>query len=198
MYPFEIHLTTRTLTSAELATFVAACGELQAKPLLIELARGACPTQPMLGKVVHQPDLAAALAVAAADSAYLRQRGLLTTRIKVETDARHPQLATPTAGPGFAPYFEWHCKVAYLHQAELRVLCEQHGAHLSANALRGESATRFVTLREFGPAAEFERRVAALSTALHQRWPLLKQEAECCLYDSNQALDAGWLTQEHS
>lgn len=195
MYPFEIHLTTHALTPTELADFVAACGQLQAKPLLIELARGACPTQPMLGKVVHQPDLAAALAVAAADSTYLRQRGLPTARIKVETDARHPQLATPAAGPGFAPYFEWHGKVSYLHQAELRVLCEQHGAHLSANALRGESATRFVTLREFGPAAEFERRVAALVASLQPRWPLRKQESECCLYDSNQTLDAGWLTQ---
>lgn len=193
MYPFEIHLTTSTLTPAELATFVAACGQLQAKPLLIELARGDCPTQPMLGKVVHQPDLAAALAIAAADSAYLRQHGLPTTRTKVETDARHPQLATPAAGAGFAPYFEWHGKVPYHYPAELLALCEQHRAHLSVNALRGESATRFVTLREFGPASEFERRVAALAVALHQRWPLLKQEAECCLYDSNQALDAGWL-----
>jgi hypothetical protein len=194
MYAFEIHLTTGgTLTPAALAAFVAACGQLQAKPLLIELARGACPTQPMLGKVVHQPDLAAALAVAAADSAYLRQHGLPTTRIKIETDARYPQLATPAAGPSFAPYFEWHGKVPYQYQAALLALCKRHGAHLSANALRGESATRFVTLREFGSAAEFERRVVALATDLHQRWPLLKQESECCLYDSNQALDAGWL-----
>ncbi|GAB3637054.1 hypothetical protein GCM10027422_26440 [Hymenobacter arcticus] len=181
------------LPPAELAAFVAACGQLHAKPLLIELARGACPTQPMLSKVVHAPSLAAALAAAKADTAYLRQQGLPTTRTKIETDARHPQLATPAAGPGFGPYFEWHGKVPYHAPAELRALCEQHGAHLSANALRGESGTRFVTLREFGPAAGFERRVAALVAALQTRWPLLKQESECCLYDSNQALDAGWL-----
>jgi hypothetical protein len=193
MYPFEIHLTTSTLTHAELASFVDACGHLQAKPLVIELARGACPTQPMLGKVVHQPDLAAALAVAAADSAYLRQQGLPTTRTKIETDARYPQLATPAAGPGFTPYFEWHGKVPFQHHAELLALCERHRAHLSANALRGAAATRFVTLREFGPAAEFERRVAALAADLQARWPLLKQEAECCLYDNNTALDTGWL-----
>jgi hypothetical protein len=31
MYPFEIHLTTSTLTPAELASFVDACGKRQAK-----------------------------------------------------------------------------------------------------------------------------------------------------------------------
>lgn len=193
MYPFEIHLTTSTLTPAELASFVEACGQLQAKPLVIELARGASPTQPMLGKVVYQPNLAAALAVAVADSAYLGQRGLPTTRVKIETNARYPQLATPAEGPGFTPYFEWHGKVPFQHQAELLALCARHRAHLSANALQSAAATRFVTLREFGPAAEFERRVATLAADLQTRWPLLKQEAECCLYDSNQALDAGWL-----
>jgi hypothetical protein len=193
MYPFEIHLTTSTLTPAELASFVDACAHLQAKPLVIELARGASPTQPMLGKVVHQPDLAAALAVAAADSSYLRQQGLPTTRTKIETDARYPQLANPAAGPGFTPYFEWHGKVSFQHHAELLALCERHQAHLSANALRGAANTRFVTLREFGPAVEFERRVATLAADLQSRWPLLKQEAECCLYDNNTALDTGWL-----
>ena len=82
----------------------------------------------------------------------------------------------------------------YQHPAALLALCERHGAHLSANALRGAAATRFVTLREVGAAAEFERRVADLAASLQARWPLLKQEAECCLYDSNTTLDAGWLT----
>lgn len=196
MYPFEIHLTTSTLSPAELANFEHACAHLQAKPLVIELARGACPTQPMLGKVVHLPNLAAALAVATADSAYLHQQGLATTRTKIETDARYAQLATSMAGLGFVPYFEWHGKVPYQHQAALLALCEQHQAHLSANALRGAAATRFVTLREYGPAATFEHRVAALAAALQARWPLLKQESECCLYDSNVGLDAGWLVSE--
>jgi hypothetical protein len=194
MYPFEIHLTTATLNPAELATFVDACSQLQAKPLVIELARGACPTQPMLGKVVHAPHLAAALALAAADGAYLRQRGLPPTRTKIETAASYPHLATPAAGPGFTPYFEWHGKVPYQHPAALLALCERHGAHLSANALRGATATRFVTLREFGAAAEFKRRLVSLAADLQARWPLLKQEAECCLFDSNTALDSGWLT----
>jgi hypothetical protein len=193
MYPFELHLTTAPLALPQLRAFEAACRHLQAKPLLIELARGASATQPMLGKVVQRPTLAAALAAATTDAAYLRRLLLPPTRVKIETAVAYAHLATPAAGPGYAPYFEWHGKVAYEQPADLLACCLRHGAHLSANALRGQPGTRFVTLREHGPRATFEARVAALQAALLPRWPLLKQEAECCLYDSNAALDAGWL-----
>jgi hypothetical protein len=52
---------------------------------------------------------------------------LPTTRTKIETAASDSQLATPAAGPGFTPYFEWHGKVLYQHPAALQALCEQHG-----------------------------------------------------------------------
>ena len=189
MYSFEIHLTTQPLTAARLAQFGAACRHLGAKPLVIELARGVATTQPMLSKVVRQPTLAAALAAATRDADYLRAQHLPPTRLKLETAVAHRHLAAPG---GFAPYFEWHGKVPYQRAAALLAICEQHRAHLSANALKGE-LTRFVTLREFGSLPTFEARVAALAAALAAEWPLLKQEAECCLYDSNTALDAGWL-----
>ena len=195
MYPFEIHLTTGELTAGQLPLFVAACQHLHAKPLLIELARGISTSQTMLGKVVHQPNLAAALAAATADGEYLRQQGLPPARLKIETAAGHAQLATPAAGPAFQPYFEWHGKVPYHQVPALLAVCEAHRAHLSANALKNETATRFVTLREFGDAQRFELRVWALAAALQAQWPLLKQESECCLYDSNTNLDAGWLPQ---
>ncbi|MGI4870488.1 MAG: hypothetical protein ACRYFX_04835 [Janthinobacterium lividum] len=190
MYPFEIHLTTQPLPPAELARFVAACTYLQAKPLVIELARGVATTQPMLSKVVRQPNLAAALAAAAVDADYLRAQLLPPTRLKIETPVAGRHLATA----GFAPYFEWHGKVVYEHPDSLLALCLRHGAHLSANALTTSPGTRFVTLREYGAQAAFEARVAGLVAALPAHWPLLKQENECCLYDSNVALDAGWLS----
>lgn len=193
MYPFEIHLTT-DVPPAELPNFVAACEQLRAKPLVIELARGTHPIQPMLSKVVHAPDLTAALAAAAADAKYLRACHLPPTRTKLETPTNYAFLATPANGPAFAPYFEWHSKVPYQHAEALVALCRQHQVHLSTNALRGESATRFVTLRELGAVATFQARVAGLVAALQPQWPLLKQESECCLYDSNRMLDAGWLT----
>ena len=193
MYPFEIHLTTQPLPPAELARFAAACRHLHAKPLLIELARGATATQPMLGKVVRQPNLATAVAAATADAAYLQQQGFAPVRLKLETAPAYQHLGAPEAGPGYAPYFEWHGKVPYERAADLLALCLQHGAHLSANALATSAGTRFVTLRELGGRVAFEARVAGLAGALAGGWPLLKQEAECCLYDSNAALDAGWL-----
>jgi hypothetical protein len=148
----------------------------------------------MLSKVVHAPDLAAALALAAADAAFLGSCHLPITRTKLETYADYAHLAMAANGPSFAPYFEWHGKVRYHQAEELLALCLQHQAHLSANALRGELATRFVTLREFGSATAFRGRVASFLADLQGQWPLLKQEAECCLYDSNRALDTGWLT----
>jgi hypothetical protein len=194
MYPFEIHLTIGTLLPTDLARYVAACEHLGAKPLVIELTRGTHPTQPMLSKVVQAPDLTVALVLAAADTSYLQQQGWPVTRTKLETAAYYPHLAAPSRGQAFTPYFEWHGKVHYQQPETLRTLCEEHEAHLSVNALRGESATRFVTLREFGSAAIFQARIAYLVAKLQTQWPLLKQESECCLYDSNQALDAGWLT----
>jgi hypothetical protein len=148
----------------------------------------------MLSKVVHAPDLPAALALAAADAAVLGACYLPIARTKLETHADYAHLAMATNGPCFVPYFEWHGKVRYQQPEALLALCLKHQAHLSANALRGESATRFVTLRESGPAAAFRSRVASLLAELQGPWLLLKQEAECCLYDSNRTLDAGWLT----
>lgn len=194
MHPFEIHLTTDALPPIDLARFVGACEHLRAKPLVIELARGTHSTQPMLSKVVQAPNLLAALAIAAADAQYLHTCHLPVTRTKLETHADGQHLALPANGPAFIPYFEWHGKVPYRQVAELLALCERHRAHLSANALRGESATRFVTLREFGSATIFQARVASLATALQAHLPVLKQESECCVYDSNRALDTGWLT----
>ncbi|MBD2769468.1 hypothetical protein IC235_16385 [Hymenobacter sp. BT664] len=195
MYPFEIHLTTRELSADQLASFVQACDYLAAKPLLIELAQGSSTTQPMLSKVVHQSNLDAALAAAAAAADYLERQHLSAVRVKIETPASYAHLATPGGGAAFRPYFEWHGKVPYQQVEVLLALCAEHRAHLSVNALKHNGTTRFVTLREFGDAAIFQARVAALTAALHPQWPLLKQESECCVYDSNTTLDAGWLPQ---
>jgi hypothetical protein len=195
MHKFEIHITVTSLSTPQLDTFIEACRYLQAKPLLIELAQGATTTQPMLGKVVHRRSLAEALVVAEADAAYLGLQRLPVTRIKIEMPANDTYSPVYLAHPGFTPYFEWHGKVPYQQPEELLAVCVQHKAHLSINALKGATATRFVTLREFGTATAFEARVAQLTAALHPKWPLLKQEAEYCLFDTNTALDTGWLPQ---
>ncbi|RTQ46502.1 hypothetical protein EJV47_21345 [Hymenobacter gummosus] len=194
MTPFELHLTTAPLPDDQLDGFVALCRQLDAKPLLIELARGAVMQQPMLSKVQPLPDLPAALALAAADARQLQAGGFAVQRVKIEVPLAGGHLATPGAGAAYQPYFEWHGKVAYERAAELLALCQRHGAHLSANGLRDAAGTRIVTLREYGTQATFEARVAALTRALQASWPVQKSQAECCLYDSNAGLDRGWLT----
>jgi len=195
MYPFEIHITVEALPTSRLPAFVEVCQQLHAKPLVIELARGATATQPMLSKVVRRQSLAEALAVAAADAEFFRLHDLSATRLKIETAPYYSHLAASASNSAHLPYFEWHGKVAYERTDILLALCLEHKAHLSRNALKDQANTRFITLREFGAISIFQARVVALTTALHQQWPLLKQESECCLYDSNTALDAGWLPQ---
>ena len=195
MYPFEIHITVEVLPASRLPAFVEVCQQLQAKPLLIELARGATATQPMLSKMVQRQSLAEALAVAAADAEFFGRHDLPATRIKIETAPHYSHLAVSAGSRSLLSYFEWHGKVSYERTDALLALCLAHKAHLSRNALKGQINTRFITLREFGTIGVFQTRVAALTAALYKQWPLLKQESECCLYDSNTALDAGWLPQ---
>ncbi|UOQ52707.1 hypothetical protein [Hymenobacter cellulosivorans] len=75
LVPFELHLTTDALPTHRLDDFVAVCRQLGAKPLLIELAQGQVVQQPMLSKVALLPDVAAALALAAADADFLKSGG---------------------------------------------------------------------------------------------------------------------------
>jgi hypothetical protein len=98
---------------------------------------------------------------------------------------------------GRETYFEWHGKVEYTNVDLLVTLCEQHFAHLSRNALKGEASTRFVTLRDYGPKVGFNARVDKLSKALEAGgWPVLKSQREYCIYDNHTSLDRGWLNNE--
>lgn len=194
LIPFELHLTTHALAAHQVDDFVAICQQLGAKALLIELAQGQVMQQPMLSKVALLPDVAAALTLAAADAASLKSSGFAVSRTKLEVPATHAAyLAATSPGPAGTPYFEWHGKVSYVRAPELLAVCARHQAHLSANALKDSVLTRFVTLREYGPLAVFEQRVAELVQALQAHWPIQKQQAEYCLYDSNTGLDQGWL-----
>ena len=77
-------------------------------------------------------------------------------------------------------------------------LCESHGAHLSRNAFRqtaGDREERFVTLRTYAVGDQTsQRQLAALLDCLAAvEEDVIETESEYCVYDSNIALDAGWL-----
>lgn len=194
LIPFEIHITLADLPLQRTADFIAACTAHNAKPMLIELAQGAFQRQPMLSKVVEAASLHQAHDHAQELTAMLRQQQFIATRIKIEIPAADAAGYVQRAGEGL--YYEWHGKVHYRQPEDLLALCLVHQVHLSANALRNQADVRFVTLRETGTYAVFESRLQQLTGALAQNgWPVIKQQAEYCIYDNNIQLDAGWLPQ---
>ena len=191
---FELHITTHDLSAADVERFIACCVQLEAKPMLIELARGAYAHQPMLSKVLKVQTLTDAVVAARKMCETLRKNNIAVRRLKIEipsADSHEPV----GIGAGFTPYFEWHGKVPYTHPKALQALCLKHTAHLSRNALKNETGTRFVTLREFGTKETFEGRTHQLIQALEtEGWPVTKQQSEYCIYDTNVDLDNGWLS----
>lgn len=178
-----------------LAAFTDFCGIHNAKAILIELAKGDFTHQPMLSKVAYAETLNQALSVGNMLSSQLQQGGFEVKRLKIEIPANraHELITSPS---GFSSYFEWHGKLSYTAPDDLIQLAVRHKAHLSFNALSGQSDTRFLTLREYGTEQLFRGRVQALVRGLSEGdWRILKQEFEYCVYDNNAFLDQGWLPQ---
>ncbi|SEW39818.1 hypothetical protein [Chitinophaga arvensicola] len=188
--PFEIHLTVDGLPAEETNAFVQCCTLEGAKPLLMELSRGACIRQPMLTKVLYATSLDTVLTDTDMLCGRLLSAGYTVNRVKIEIPA--DQAATWQEP---ALYFEWHGKINYVQPAALLQLCEKQEVHLSVNSLRNDPDTRFITLREYGPEPLFRERVSRLTEVLGSGgWELYKQQAEYCVYDTNVMLDKGWLT----
>lgn len=193
--PFELHITTGLLPVKEVEDFASFCEDHEAKPLLIELARGEYINQPMFNKVIYVCTLDEALQTATEFSEQLIARNWLVQRLKIEIPAFHAG-EWKTIGEQFEPYFEWHGKVQGHPTPELNALCLEHRAHLSLNALKKAENFRFITLREFGNRDLFEQRVKSLAVSLTTAgWPLIKEVSEYCVYDNNVYLDKGWLPQ---
>ncbi|NIA00635.1 hypothetical protein [Massilia sp. CCM 8734] len=190
---YEIHLTTAPLAAAQwdaLERFAAATG---AKPMVIALARGIHPVQPML-TLRRAGQLDEVIAHAQALAGQAAQAGFEVVRCKIEQDASPD--AQPVV-PARHHYFEWHGRMLVPEpiRLQLAALCAPFGAHLSNNAIRGGDL-RYVTLRETGGHASLRARVAELTGALDAHgWLIEKQQWESVVYDSNLALDKGWLEQ---
>ncbi|MES3023049.1 MAG: hypothetical protein V4857_15870 [Pseudomonadota bacterium] len=190
MVEYEIHLTIAPVPSAQWPAFERYAASIGAKPMVIELARGKHPVQPMLtlcrdGELEEVVRFAQSLAQSAAQSNHK------VLRCKIEQDA----IAHSGHHSGGHHYFEWHGRVVVSASArsQLAALCEAFGGHLSNNAIRGGDI-RFVTLREPARLADLAARVAAMCSVLtEQGWVISKQQWERVVYDSNLTLDSGWL-----
>ena len=192
--PFELHLTFDKVSATNIEVFAARCEEEGGKAILIELARGDYQHQPMFTKVLYLANLPEALHAASQYDLSFKANDFLVNRVKIEIPAQLTDSANWQLQPGFVPYFEWHGKIKYERPDELLQICTDHQVHLSLNALKNATATRFITLREYGARQQFETRLAQLIQALNQQgWPIYKQQAEYCVYDNNLILDQGWL-----
>lgn len=188
-----MHLTTGKLSLTEQDAFINFCEQQEVKPLLIELDRGKHIQQPMLSEVAYLPNLEEALKLANHYSSEMQHNGFEVVRIKIEVPATKADLF-PKPSAQFNGYFEWHGKVDYEQVDDLTMLCAQHQAHLSLNALKNQTTSRYVTLREYGDFEKFTQRREALITAFQEgNWNLRKEHSEYCVYDNNVLLDDGWL-----
>lgn len=201
---FEVHVTIRAADAAGLDQFSRWCQQRGVKCVHIVLSRGEAASQPMatwrrgstvLSSVRDEADGFAEDAV---------QAGFEVTRVKIETAPGNedlPQTDLDASTEPDANYFEHHIKLDRPREAsvlKLTELCESHGAHLSRNAFRqtaGDREERFVTLRTYGVGAQTsQRQLAALLDGLAAGGEaVIETESEYCVYDSNIALDAGWL-----
>jgi hypothetical protein len=212
---FEIHIFVAPLDPADdhVAAFRAACADAPApmKALLLNLDyvdRGFVGVL-QSSRYVHG-DEALARAAARADAARLAAAGLTVVREKVEAiadDAGVPRTADDARASPADRYFEFHLLIDGRAHAlsdddvrSLRVVARDFSARLatpvplSYNALK--PSQRFLNLRAHGvglddalvPVRALERAICALPDL-----EVKKVIAEYICFDSNRAVDNGWL-----
>ncbi|GAB3145388.1 hypothetical protein GCM10027290_25190 [Micromonospora sonneratiae] len=203
---FEIHLTVQQGDPEKVEAFADRHG---LKFSHIVLDRGWCPSQPML-TARGSGTLAELHTRAYQLDQQLRAAGFFCNRLKVEAapwNVGVPQTdaaASVDVAAGLPQrYFEHHIKLLLPDAGIARLvglieLVTPHGARLSRNARRRRDdgyEERFVTQRcaGVGRATAHEllvRLIEALHTGGHQ---VLEVAEEYVVFDSNLALDAGWL-----
>jgi hypothetical protein len=212
---FEIHVFVAPLhpQPEHVQAFRAACARAPApmKALLLHLDyEGQGYVGVLQSSRYVQGDVALATQAAHADADFLRQAGLTVIREKVEAVASDDGVPRTTAEAQRSPtgrYFEFHLlidgKTQPLSEADMRTLRTIAGdvsarlmtrVPLSYNALK--PAQRFLNLRTHGVGLDSAMEsVQALTRELARGGELevKKVIAEYICFDSNRAVDNGWL-----
>lgn len=205
---FEAHMTVDAATAERRADLVALCETMGVKCVLIELAAGRTPSQPMTAHF-HRGELATVLAEVDAHYGQLVRGGFEVVRVKLEAVANNVGVpVTDDDARAFASgraYFEFHAKLrlpislAATELGSLRALCREHDAHLSLNNRKSDHSKatfdRFVTLRLRGVGkAHADARFDTLVASLRENgYEIVGVKRELTIYDSRASLDAGWL-----
>jgi hypothetical protein len=200
---FESHITISATDELSHERFRETCCEIGVKAVLIELPTGRSPTQLMTG-AYHRGNVQQASADVASMVRRLRAAGFAVTRVKLEAIATNEDLpesdAEAIAQPGGC-YFEFHLKLNLAASADLATLtaiCEDYDARLSRNAFKVQQngrCERFVNMRLYrvGRTTAFQRFEALKQTLQGAGFEVLNQQREYAVFDSDAALDAGWL-----
>lgn len=197
---FEAHITVDT---ADPQAFCRACDDLGVKSILIELAEGAEPNQPMT-ESRHEGDLNVVRAEVDGLAQRFEEAGFAVRRRKIEasyTARGVPEKDEETRGLPPSCYFEYHVSIRLKNAKELSDLLQRasrHGAHVSRNAKKRDETgveERFVTLRvhRVGRATAEHRYIELLNDMKNASLEVLEERREFTVYDSNLDLDRGWL-----
>lgn len=200
---FETHITVALSNPKQWELLWNWCQARDLKCVHIVLERGLRASQPMMTR--HGVGtLKAELRKAAALCRECQSAGFQVSRVKLEVAPSNQDVPqTPVQAQSYSGrrYFEHHIKLLLPAEANLSALeaaVKPHGAHLSRNArrVRGDGQQeRFVTQRckSVGRHEANHSFGQLLQTLEDLGFPILETEAEFVVFDSNLALDAGWL-----
>lgn len=200
---FETHITVQCLEGAGVEPIRIWGEERNLKFHHILLDRGQFASQPMLTRF-GRGRLSDELAAAEGTGRDLNLVGFAVLRVKIEAAPWNdgvPRTSEDAAAQPGDRYFEHHIKLLLPADANLLALCEladAHSAHLSRNARRFRDdglCERFVTQRcrsagRIEAGEQLDTLLREIRSACH---PILEIEEEYVVYDSNLAIDAGWI-----
>jgi hypothetical protein len=200
---FETHITVSLSASDEWERFRDWCSARRLKCVHIALDRGVHASQPMLTSYGTGP-LEEALHEAKSICHALEAAEFSVVRVKTEVPPWNPDVPIADNAANFSNdrYFEHHIKVLLSVDADLVALgnlVQPHGAQLSRNARRVRDdglQERFATQHCYhvGRDTAQQRFESLVQVLCNAEYDVIETEQEYVVFDSNVALDAGWLT----
>ncbi len=192
---FEVHITTKTLIETEIPAFEQFCISINAKPIIIELSKGATAQQPMISKVFNCENGQDIHGEIQELVQLFEAANYPISRVKIEVPLEMAELATGIFPEKKGTYFEWHGKLTISNLEVIQQICKKENAHLSKNALKKDVHSKFITIRDYSSAKAIRNRVNELTKSIETvNHYFKKEEFEYCIYDSNENLDQGWIS----
>ena len=187
---YETHI---TVEPHDVERWKAFCLKANIKPLLILLSAGDYPLHMMCSAPFRGPERVLSMHLAALEEEICRS-GFSVLRVKPEI-----ALGSGRFIRGRVAYYECHMKlvISGSQLAELLLFSREHRLPISRNLLAGEHnglQKWYLTTRLYNGSAivakkKFDRVLADVRAA----FPVQKMDTECAVYDTNPALDRGWI-----